>query len=120
MPSIRFDGRARDARDDFAYRRNLILLFFFADIVYWAIVLNFLSPQLYAQVMSPFPFAYGGPDVVVSGLIIANVPFVTVLAAIYLLKIPEREIASWFMWILIAKVLGSVTAFLVQFVLITL
>jgi len=120
MPSIGFDGREHDARDDIAYRRNLILLFFFADLIYWAIALNLLSPQLYAQVMSPFPYAYGGPDIVVSGLIIANVPFAAVLAAIHILKIPEREVASWFVWILIAKGLGSVTALLVQSVLITL
>jgi len=44
MPSIGFDGREHDARDDFAYRRNLILLFFFADLIYWAIALNLLSP----------------------------------------------------------------------------
>lgn len=121
MPSIGFDGREHDARDEVAYRRNLILFFLFADLAYWAIVLNLLSSApLYAQVMSPFPYVYGGADIVVFGLIIANFPFLAVLAAIYFLKLPEREFTSWLFWILIARGLSSVAAYLVQSVLISL
>src|SRR5262249_27562650 len=93
MPSIGFDGREHGARDEFARQKKVILISFAAIVIYWAALLQTVSPALYAQMASPFPYAFGGPEIVIS-VMLANLPFVGILAAVYFLGLAESTLLS--------------------------
>jgi hypothetical protein len=112
VDNVGFDGKDHNARDPFAYHRNLVLIFFFADTLYW-IALLLLVPSLFAEATVPFPIFYGPPTVLALGAVVGNLPFVAALAALYFLKVPERSVPSWFIWTVIVKMIGSVSGFIV-------
>ena len=108
MEEIGFDGMRR--ADDFHAGKWTALLLAI-DLAVWLACFRILPPSLLAQIISSIPLSQ-----IIPAMLIENLPFAVNLCVIFYFHLPERADTSKIAAIVFAKIVSSVSFFIILFI----